>query len=81
MEIEHLIRYASRAVGLMKIEKYIRSPARAVGLKPQAMRGEVRLCGLYLPLIPPTPFSHKGRRGSRGVLMPEMGEGTPLPSG
>jgi len=28
-----------------------------------------------LPLIPPTPFSHKGRRGSLGVLMPETGDG------
>ena len=29
-----------------------------------------------LPLIPPAPFSHKGRRGILGVLMPEMGDGT-----
>jgi hypothetical protein len=29
----------------------------------------------FLPLIPPTPFSHKGRRGSLGVLMPETGDG------
>ena len=29
-----------------------------------------------LPLIPPTPFSHKGRRGILGVLMPETGDGT-----
>jgi hypothetical protein len=29
-----------------------------------------------LPLIPPAPFSHKGRRGSLGVLMAEMGDGT-----
>ena len=29
-----------------------------------------------LPLIPPTPFSHKGRRESLGVLMPETGDGT-----
>jgi hypothetical protein len=28
-----------------------------------------------LPLIPPTPFSHKGRRGSLGVLMPETEDG------
>jgi len=28
-----------------------------------------------LPLIPPTPFSHKGRRGSLGVLTAEMGDG------
>ena len=26
--------------------------------------------------IPPTPFSHKGRRGSLGVLMPETEDGT-----
>jgi hypothetical protein len=29
-----------------------------------------------LPLIPPTPFSHTGRRGSLGVLMAETGYGT-----
>jgi hypothetical protein len=29
-----------------------------------------------LPLIPPTPFSHKGRRGSLGVLMAETGDST-----
>ena len=29
-----------------------------------------------LPLIPPTPFSHKERRGILGVLMPETGDGT-----
>jgi hypothetical protein len=29
-----------------------------------------------VPLIPPTPFSHKGRRGSLGVLMPETGDST-----
>ncbi len=29
-----------------------------------------------LPLIPPTPFSHTGRRGSLGILMPETEDGT-----
>jgi hypothetical protein len=29
-----------------------------------------------LPLIPPAPFSHEGRRGRLGVLMPEMEDGT-----
>jgi len=29
-----------------------------------------------LPLIPPAPFSHKGRRGRCGVLMAETGDGT-----
>ena len=29
-----------------------------------------------LPLIPPAPFSHKGRRGSLGVLMAETRDGT-----
>jgi hypothetical protein len=29
-----------------------------------------------LALIPPTPFSHKGRRGSLGALMAETGDGT-----
>jgi hypothetical protein len=32
----------------------------------------VRFC----PLSPLPPFSHKGRRGSLGVLMPETGDGT-----
>ena len=47
MEIEHLIRYTTLAVGLMEIENLIRYTARAVGLKPPAMRGEARLRGLY----------------------------------
>jgi hypothetical protein len=29
-----------------------------------------------LPLIPPAPFFHKGRRGRLGVLMAETGDGT-----
>jgi hypothetical protein len=29
-----------------------------------------------LSLIPPAPFSHTGRRGSLGVLMPETGDVT-----
>jgi hypothetical protein len=40
-------------------------------------RTPLRLC----LLIPPTPFSHKGRRGSLGILTPKTGEGTPLPWG
>ena len=28
-----------------------------------------------MPLIPPTPFSHKGRRGSLGILMTKTGVG------
>jgi len=32
--------------------------------------------GALSPLIPPAPFSHKGRRGSLGVLMPETRDGT-----
>ncbi len=32
-------------------------------------------CCARLPLIPPTPFSHTGRRGSLGILMPETGDG------
>ena len=46
MKIEHLIRYAPRAVGLMKIENIIRYAPRAVGLKPSARQGEARLRGL-----------------------------------
>jgi len=29
-----------------------------------------------LPLIPPSPFFHTGRRGTLGVLMPETGDST-----
>jgi hypothetical protein len=32
--------------------------------------------GALLPLIPPAPFSHKGRRGSLDVLAPETEDGT-----
>jgi hypothetical protein len=37
------------------------------------MGGFLHSCAL-LPLIPPTPFSHKGRRGSLVVLMHETGD-------
>jgi len=40
-------------------------------------RGRVLRSYARLPLIPPTPFSHKGRRGSWGVLKPTTSEGTP----
>jgi len=30
----------------------------------------------FLPLIPPTPFSHKGRRGILGFLITETREGS-----
>jgi hypothetical protein len=33
-----------------------------------------------LPLIPPAPFSHTGRRGSLGVLIAETGDGTQGPA-
>jgi len=46
MEIENLIRYAERAVGLMEIENLFRYTALAVGLKPSASQGEARLRGL-----------------------------------
>jgi hypothetical protein len=47
MEIENLIRYTERAVGLMEIENLFRYPALAVGLKPSAIQGKARLRGLY----------------------------------
>jgi len=50
MEIEHLIRYAPRAVGLkpsaMECKARLRGLTHAVGLKPSAMQGEARLRGL-----------------------------------
>jgi hypothetical protein len=47
MEIEHLIRYTPLAVGLMEIENLFRYTALAVGLKPSANQGKARLRGLY----------------------------------
>jgi len=42
------------------------------------MRGLLHSRAL-LPLIPPTPFSHKGRRGSLGILKLKTREGTQAP--
>ena len=47
MEIENIIRYTERAVGLMEIENITRYTELAVGLKPSAMQGEAHLCGLW----------------------------------
>ena len=47
MEIENLFRSTALAVGLMEIEHFIRSALRAVGLKPSAMQGKARLRGLW----------------------------------
>jgi hypothetical protein len=38
--------------------------------------GDVLHSRAPLPLIPPSPFSHTGRRGSLGVLMTETEDGT-----
>jgi hypothetical protein len=46
MKIEKEIRYLALAVGLMEIENITRYTELAVGLKPSAMQGEARLCGL-----------------------------------
>jgi hypothetical protein len=46
MEIEHLIRYAPLAVGLMEIKNINRYAPLAVGLKSSAMQGEACLRGL-----------------------------------
>ena len=46
----------------------------------QGARSWQRCAGIPVrgcPLIPPAPFSHTGRRGSLGVLMPETKDGTP----
>jgi len=43
-----------------------------------AMR-DFLLSRALLPLIPPTPFSHKGRRGLLGILMAETKDGTQGP--
>ena len=37
--------------------------------------GDLLHSGARLPLIPPAPFSHTGRRGSLGILMAETGDG------
>jgi hypothetical protein len=46
-------------------------------LKGRVLRSDAR-CAAFprlLPLIPPAPFSHTGRRGSLSVLMPETDDG------
>ena len=45
MEIENLIRYTERAVGLMEMKNINRYSPFAVGLKPSAIRGKARLRG------------------------------------
>ena len=45
-------------------------------MAPQWMKIKNDHITALLPLIPPAPFSHKGRRGSMGVLMPETRDGT-----
>ena len=60
MEIEHLIRYAPLAVGLMEIENIIQYAPLAVGLKPSAMQGEARLRGLYRIIYSKTSPLQKG---------------------
>ena len=47
MEIENVIRYPARAVGLMVFERFIRYAGLAIGLKPSARGCEARLRGLY----------------------------------
>ena len=60
-------------------------PIRCVGMLRRGILSRVDFLGeisdflhsgARLPLIPPAPFSHKGRRGSLGILMPETSEGT-----
>jgi hypothetical protein len=47
-------------------------------LKGRVLRSNARFAAFprLLPLIPPAPFSHTGRRGRLGVLMPETEDGT-----
>jgi hypothetical protein len=56
---------------------------RTDGKEHPSLKGSVResdaRCAAFLrllPLIPPAPFSHTGRRGSLSVLMPETEDGT-----
>jgi len=56
-------------------------PPGCAGVPSQRERSWARyaVCGIPVrvcSLIPPTPFSHKVRRGSLGVLMAETGDGT-----
>jgi hypothetical protein len=63
MEIENIIRYTERAVGLMEIKNINRYAPLAVGLKPSTRQGEARLCGLerimYSKIISPRPGKAK----------------------
>ena len=65
MEIENIIRYAPCAVGLMEIENLFHYTALAVGLKPPARQGEARLRGLWR-IISSKTISPRGRdKGGR----------------
>jgi len=59
MEIEHSIRFASRAVGLMEVENLIRYTELAVGLKPLAMQRQSPPARAWRIIYSKTIF-HKG---------------------
>jgi hypothetical protein len=50
-------------------------PSSPLPLLAHREKGEVGHPEELLPLIPPAPFSHTGRRGRLGVLMAETGDG------
>jgi hypothetical protein len=51
-------------------------PANPPPFNPRGEKGESGHPDAPSPLIPPAPFSHEGRRGSLGILMPKTREGT-----
>jgi len=75
MEIENLIRYTERAVGLMEIEHLIRYTALAVGLKPSAMQGKAHLPGQernnFSKSIRPRPGEAKPACAGESGILPQ----------
>jgi hypothetical protein len=57
---------------------YAPLPSSPDPLKGRVLRSNARFAAFprLLPLIPPTPFSHKGRRGSLGIRTTKTREGT-----
>jgi hypothetical protein len=71
-----VVRDCGRAVMTTAPLRCTVAPHPPCSLLPHGEKGEFGCANARLPLIPPAPFSHTGRRGSLGVLKPETSEGT-----
>jgi hypothetical protein len=64
------------STGFLRSDASVPSSAFPLPLKGRVRRVVFWILVRVCPLIPPTPFSHTGRRGRLGVLKPKTGEGT-----